>query len=60
MSLAEWVIKAKELRQHGGKGGRLDILAYDAALDTYYEVEVMLGECDAAMASGPSITDCPF
>ena len=26
---------------------RLDILAYDAALDTYYEVEVMLGECDA-------------
>ncbi|MBV9084403.1 MAG: hypothetical protein JOZ62_17145 [Acidobacteriaceae bacterium] len=29
------------------RGGRLDILAYDAALDTYYEVEVMLGQCDA-------------
>src|SRR5438309_1752650 len=41
------VIKAKELRQYMGKGGRLDILAYDAALDTYYEIEVMLGECDA-------------
>lgn len=40
-------IKAKELRHYGAKGGRLDILAYDAALDTYYEVEVMLGECDA-------------
>lgn len=40
-------IKAKELRQYGSKGGRLDILAYDGALDTYYEVEVMLGECDA-------------
>ena len=40
-------IRAKELRHYGARGGRLDILAYDAALDTYYEVEVMLGECDA-------------
>jgi hypothetical protein len=47
LGLGQVIIKAKELRQHGGKGGRLDILAYDAALDTYYEVEVMLGECDA-------------
>jgi hypothetical protein len=47
LGLGQVVIKAKELRQHAGKGGRLDILAYDAALDTYYEVEVMLGECDA-------------
>ena len=47
LGLGQVAIKAKELRQYGGKGGRLDILAYDAALDTYYEVEVMLGECDA-------------
>jgi hypothetical protein len=47
LGLGQVTIKAKELRQYGGKGGRLDILAYDAALDTYYEVEVMLGECDA-------------
>jgi hypothetical protein len=47
LGLGQVTIKAKELRQHAGKGGRLDILAYDAALDTYYEVEVMLGECDA-------------
>jgi len=47
LGLGQVAIKAKELRQYGTKGGRLDILAYDAALDTYYEVEVMLGECDA-------------
>lgn len=47
LGLGNVIIKEKELRQYGLKGGRLDILAYDAALDTYYEVEVMLGECDA-------------
>lgn len=47
LGLGQIVVKAKELRHYGAKGGRLDILAYDAALDTYYEVEVMLGECDA-------------
>jgi hypothetical protein len=47
LDLGQVAIKAKELRQQGTKGGRLDILAYDPALDTYYEVEVMLGECDA-------------
>src|SRR5580658_7981197 len=47
LGLGPVTLKAKELRQHVNKGGRLDILAYDAALDTYYEVEVMLGECDA-------------
>ena len=36
-----------ELRQYGRRGGRLDILAYSPALDTYYEIELMLGECDA-------------
>jgi len=47
LGLGQVIIKAKELRQYGSKGGRLDILAYDPALDTYYDVEVMLGECDA-------------
>lgn len=47
LGLGQVTIKAKELRHYSSKGGRLDILAYDAALDTYYEVEVMLGECDA-------------
>jgi hypothetical protein len=47
LGIGKVVIKAKELRQYGSRGGRLDILAYDSALDTYYEVEVMLGECDA-------------
>jgi hypothetical protein len=28
------IIKTKELRQHDGKGGWFDILAYDVALDT--------------------------
>jgi len=47
LGIGKVTIKAKELRQYGSKGGRLDILAYDGALDTYYEIEVMLGECDA-------------
>jgi hypothetical protein len=47
LGLGPIAIKAKELRQYAGKGGRLDALAYDGALDTYYEIEVMLGECDA-------------
>ena len=47
LGLGTVVIKAKELRHYAGKGGRLDILAYNGALDTYYEIEVMLGECDA-------------
>ena len=47
LGLGSVLVKAKELRHFTGKGGRLDILAYSAALDTYYAVEVMLGECDA-------------
>lgn len=47
LGLGNVVIKEKELRHFSGKGGRLDILAYSAALDTYYAVEVMLGGCDA-------------
>ena len=37
----------KELRQYGSRGGRLYILAYRTDLNTYYEIEVMLGECDS-------------
>ncbi len=47
LGLGSVTIRAKELRQYTGRGGRLDVLAYDAAQDTYYEIEVMLGECDA-------------
>jgi hypothetical protein len=47
LGIGSVVIKAKELRHYSGKGGRLDILAYNASIDTYYEIEVMLGECDA-------------
>lgn len=47
LGIGSVVIKAKELRHYSSKGGRLDILAYSAPLDTYYEIEVMLGECDA-------------
>jgi hypothetical protein len=47
LGLGNVAIKAKELRHYTGKGGRLDILAYNSALDTYYEIEIMLGECDA-------------
>jgi hypothetical protein len=47
LGIGNVVIKAKELRHYSGKGGRLDILAYNASLDTYYETEIMLGECDA-------------
>jgi hypothetical protein len=47
LGIGNIVIKSKELRHYTGKGGRLDILAYNASLDTYYEIEVMLGECDA-------------
>jgi hypothetical protein len=47
LGLGELTIKQAELTQYQTKGGRLDILAYRGDLDTYYEIEVMLGECDA-------------
>jgi hypothetical protein len=34
LGLGQVTIKAKELRHYSSKGGRLDVLAYDAALDT--------------------------
>jgi hypothetical protein len=47
LGLGELTIVRSELSQYKDSGGRLDILAYRADLDTYYEIEVMLGECDA-------------
>lgn len=47
LGLGELTIKRSELIQYKNKGGRLDILAYRGDQDTYYEIEVMLGECDA-------------
>src|SRR5712691_7864928 len=47
LGLGPIVIKRSELTQSKNNGGRLDILAYRADIDTYYEIEVMLGECDA-------------
>jgi hypothetical protein len=47
LGLGPLKIITQELRQYGRMGGRLDILAYRADLDTYYEIEVMLGECDS-------------
>ncbi len=47
LGLGDLTIERSELSHYKNRGGRLDILAYRADLDTYYEVEVMLGECDA-------------
>jgi len=47
LGLGNIAIKAIEIQQSTKLGGRLDILAYDAALDTFYEIELMLGEMDA-------------
>jgi hypothetical protein len=47
LGLGELTIVHSEVSYYKDSGGRLDILAYRADLDTYYEIEVMLGECDA-------------
>ena len=47
LGLGNITIKDVEIQHSTKSGGRLDILAYDAALDTYYEIELMLGEMDA-------------
>lgn len=48
LGLGDITIKRCELSHYKNKGGRLDILAYRGDLDTYYEIELMLGECDAS------------
>jgi hypothetical protein len=35
LGIGNVAIKSKELGHYTGKGGRLDILAYNASLDTY-------------------------
>lgn len=47
LGLGNLVIKNSELVHYKSKGGRLDFLGYRGDLDTYYEIEIMLGECDA-------------
>jgi hypothetical protein len=47
LGLGNITIKDVEIQHSTKLGGRLDILAYDVALDTYYEIELMLGEADA-------------
>jgi hypothetical protein len=47
LGLGELTIERSELSHYKYRGGRLDILAYRADLDTYYEIEIMVGECDA-------------
>jgi hypothetical protein len=47
LGLGDLTIKTSELVHYRNKGGRLDILAYRGDVDAYYEIEVMLGECDA-------------
>ena len=47
LGLGDVVIRQCEVTHYKNKGGRLDILAYRGDMDTYYEIEVMLGECDS-------------
>jgi hypothetical protein len=47
LGLGPFEIKAQEVHHYKNKGGRLDILGYSKSTDTYYEIEVMLGECDS-------------
>jgi hypothetical protein len=47
LGIGNLLIKSSELVHYKNRGGRLDFLAYRGDLDTYYEIEVMLGECDA-------------
>jgi hypothetical protein len=47
LGLGDIIVKQCEVTHYKNKGGRLDILAYRGDLDTFYEIEVMLGECDS-------------
>ena len=47
LGLGDIEIKQHELIRHGNLGGRLDIIAYRADIDTSYEIKIMLDECDA-------------
>lgn len=47
LGIGPFEIIAQEMHHYKNKGGRLDILGYNRPTNTYYEIEVMLGECDA-------------
>lgn len=47
LGIGQFEIIAQELHQYKNKGGRLDLLGYNKLINTYYEIEVMLGECDS-------------
>lgn len=47
LGLGDIKVIRHELLHYKNLGGRLDILAYRADIDTYYEIELILGECDA-------------
>lgn len=47
LGLGPLEIKAVEVQHSTKSGGRLDILGYRSDLDTYYEIELMLGEVNA-------------
>ena len=47
LGIGPFEIIAQEVHHYKSKGGRLDILGYSRPTNTYYEIEVMLGECDA-------------
>ncbi len=47
LGLGDIKIQKNQLVHYKNNGGRLDVLAYRSDLDTFYEIEIMLGECDA-------------
>jgi hypothetical protein len=47
LGLGQFKIIAQELHQYKNKGGILDILGYNESKNIYFEIEVMLGECDS-------------
>lgn len=47
LGIGSFEIIAQELHHYKNKGGRLDMLGYNRPTNTYYEIEVMLGECDS-------------
>ena len=47
LGLGLFEIVAQELHHYKNKGGRLDILGFNRPTNTFYEIEVMLGECDS-------------
>jgi len=47
LGLGQIDIIDQEVHHYKNKGGRLDLLGFNRGTNTYYEIEVMLGECDS-------------